>query len=113
MKPVKYIWCIVVAVLCFLLLLGIGAYCLKEWGNPAQYQGGVLVEQEQPEDTDFIEALVQMEAVEAVRADDMHQADKENTAGEMTDDDRALGIPAGEMIDDDRVLGMSAGEKWV
>lgn len=74
MKPVKYLWYIVVAVLCFFLLLGIGVYCLKKWGTPVQYQGGVLVKQEQPlqednlaEDSASIEAIVRMEAIRAIR----------------------------------------------
>ncbi|MDO4325300.1 MAG: hypothetical protein Q4E24_04560 [bacterium] len=95
MKPIKYVWYIVVAVLCFFLLLGIGVYCLKKWGAPVQYQGGVLVKHEQPlqdespaEDSASIEAIVRMEAIRAIRTAEDAITDADRTTADRTTADR-------------------------
>lgn len=40
----KYVWCIVVAVLCFFLIFGVIVYCMNALGSDSKHQGGVLVE---------------------------------------------------------------------
>lgn len=46
MKPVKYLWYVVAAILCFFFIWGGIVYCLDKWGDSPSYPNGVLIENE-------------------------------------------------------------------